>query len=179
MKKIFYLIVSVLLFTGCTQLSNTPTKRVEEFLKSYQTLDNDVLNDLDNVITREISFNNNQQKEYRDIMKKHYQNLTYEVKEETIDGNNATVTVEITVTDFSKVMQETESYMNNNIEQFNDELGNYSMSRYNDYRLQALKSAKEKVKYTIDLTLTKKNDEWIMNNIDKITYDKINGIYNY
>ena len=119
MKKLLYLFV-VLLFTGCNQLSNTPTKRVEEFLKSYQTLDEKVLNDLDNVVNQDVTLSKQQQDTYKDIMKKHYQNLTYKIKDDTIDGNNAIVTAEITVTDFSKALQEANSYMNNNIQSFND-----------------------------------------------------------
>lgn len=179
MKKLFCLFISVLLFTGCTDLSNTPTKRVEEFFKNYQVLDTDVLNDLDNVIANDVTLNVTQADTYRSIMKKHYQNLTYEIKDDTIDGDNATVTAEITVTDFKKVIDEAERYMNNNINEFNDELGNYSISKYNDYRLERLKEAKDKVKYTIYLNLTKVNDKWVLNDIDQVTYDKINGTYNY
>ena len=120
-----------------------------------------------------------QQENYRDIMKKHYQNITYEVKEDKIDGDNATVTVELTVTDFTKIMREAENYMNSNIEQFYDETGNYNIVLYNDYRLDQLKKANEKVKYTVDFKLTKQNDEWVMNDLDQATYDKINGVYNY
>lgn len=178
MKKIF-LILTILLLVGCADLSNTPTKRVENFLKDYQTLDEEVLNDLDDVINNDITMDMNQVETYRDIMKKHYQNLTYEIKDDTIDGDNATVTVEITVTDFRNVLNEAESYLNNNMSEFNDESGNYSISKYNDYRLEKLKDAKDKVKYTIYLNLTKVNDEWILNDIDPITYDKINGMYRY
>lgn len=179
MKKVFWLFLIVLLFSGCTDLSNTPTKRVEEFLKKYQALDNDVLSDLDKVITNENNLSATQADIYRDIMKKHYQNLTYEIKDDKIDGDKAIVTVEITVTDFRRVIDEAESYMNNNIEEFYDETGNYSILKYNDYRLEKLKEAKEKVKYTIYLNLTKVNDKWTMDDIDQVTYDKINGIYNY
>ena len=102
-----------------------------------------------------------------------------EIKDDVIDGNNATVTAEITVTDFRKVMNESESYMNNNITEFSDEQGNYSILKYNDYRLERLNNAKDKIKYTIYLNLTKVNDEWVLNDIDQITYDKINGTYFY
>lgn len=178
MKKIF-LILTVLLLVGCTDLSNTPTKRVENFLKDYQTLDSEVLNDLDNVISNDITMSSEQRDNYRDIMKKHYQNLTYEIKDDIIDGDDATVTVEITVTDFGSVMNDAEAYMNNNLDEFNDESGNYSILKYNDYRLEKLKETKDKVKYTIYLNLTKVNDEWVLNEIDQMTYDKINGTYRY
>jgi len=178
MKKIL-LVIMLILFTGCTELSNTPTKRVEEFLKGYQTLDDKVLTDLDEVIKRDITLNAEQQNQYRDIIKKHYQNLTYEVKDEMIDGDNAVVTVELTVTDFSKVLKQTETYMNNNIDQFYDEAGNYNMISYNNYRLDEMKKSNEKVKYTVYFGLSKQEDEWKMNEINETTYDKINGVYNY
>lgn len=176
MKKIFYLFIALLL-SGCTDLSNTPTKRVEDFLKKYQTLDSQVINDLDNVIEDNFSLTNEQADKYKDIMKKHYQNMTYEIKDDVIDGDNARVTVEITVTNFSKTLKEVESYMNNNLSEFNDELGNYSIIKYNDYRLEKLKETKDKIKYTIYLNLTKVNDIWTIDKIDQITYDKINGIH--
>jgi len=179
MRKIFYLFICLLLFSGCTDLSNTPTKRVEDFMKKFQTLDNDVLTDLDSVIDENFSLTSEQTDKYRDIMKKHYQNLTYEIKDDIVDGDNARVTAEITVTDFSKVLNDAEIYMNNNLGEFNDDLGNYSIMKYNDYRLERLKETKDKVKYTIYLNLTKVNDEWTLNEIDQVTYDKINGIYNY
>ena len=62
-------------FTGCTDLSNTPTKRVEDFFKSYQSLDSEVLTDLDNVISDDITLNENQANLYRDIMKNHYHRM--------------------------------------------------------------------------------------------------------
>lgn len=178
MKKIL-LAFLIILFTGCTELSNTPTKRVEEFLKSYQTLDDKVVISLDDVVNQDTTLTEEQKDKYRDILKKHYQNLTYEVKDETIDGNNAIVTVELTVTDFSKVIKDSENYMNNNIEQFYDETGNYNMINYNNYRLDEMKKTNDKVKYTVYFSLNKKEDEWRMNQLDTVTYDKINGVYNY
>ena len=74
MKKILYVLLTVLLMTGCTDLSNTPTKRVEEFLKNYQSLDSNVLNDLDIAISNQHNFSTQQADIYRGIMKKHYQN---------------------------------------------------------------------------------------------------------
>ena len=178
MKKIVFIILSLLLI-GCNDLSNTPTKKAEEFLKKYQSLDQKVIADLNRVVNENTELNDSQKELYLDIMKKHYQNLSYEVKEETIDGDEAVVTIEITVTDFNKVLDEANEYMNNNKEEFNDENGNYNASKFNDYKLQKLKAAKEKVKYTIELDLTKTNGDWIVNNPDQTTYDKINGIYNY
>ncbi len=178
MKKLIGIGLCILL-CGCNDLSNTPTKKTEEFLKKYQALDNSVLTDLDNVLNSDNTLNENQKIMYKDIMKKHYQNLSYEIKNETIDGDEAIVTVEISVTDFKKVLDEANNYMNNNMEEFYDENGNYSISKFNDYKLNKLKDAKDKVRYTLEISLSKVNDEWQVNTQNQITYDKINGIFNY
>ena len=88
MKKIIsFLIAFVSIFSLCgcqANLNNTPTKQVEIFLGKYQTLDKDILDDLDKVIAEEESFNASQRDTYRGIMKKHYQDLEYNVKDETM-----------------------------------------------------------------------------------------------
>ena len=58
-----------------------------------------------------------------------------------------------------------------------EENGEYSESKYNDYRLEQLKNAKEKVKYTVDFTLTKVDGQWIVDDLSNEIRDKINGIY--
>lgn len=179
MKKILFIFMTSVLLLGCNNLSNTPTKKAEDFLKKYQALDSNVLNDLNEVVNEDSSLNEDQKTIYKDIMKKHYQSLSYEIKDETVDGNKAVVTVEISVTDFKKVLDEANNYMNNNPEQFEDENGDYSVSRFNDYKLEQLKNAKDKVRYTLELKLTKINGVWTMDTLSQDTYDKINGVYNY
>lgn len=177
MKKIFYIVLSALLLTGCGDISNTPTKQVEFFLNKYQTLDRDVIEDLDHVIENEAIFNNENSQKYRDIIKKQYKNLSYKIKEEKIDGDKAVVTVEITVIDFAKVLAEARDYKNNNIDEFKDEHGNYSETLYTDYVIDKLDKAKEKVKYTLDIGLTNIDGKWKLNEIDGDTEDKILGTY--
>ena len=177
MKKLVFLFLSLFLI-GCSDLSNTPTKKAEEFLKKYQTLDESVISDLNNVVN-ESDLNETQRSMYIDIMKKHYQNLSYEIKDETIDGDEAVVTVEIAVTDFKKVLDEANNYMNNNKEEFYDENDEYSVVKFNDYKLNKLKEAKDKIRYTIEIKLTKINEDWTVDKLDSKTYDKINGVYNY
>lgn len=176
MKKLVY-ILFLFLLVGCNDLSNTPTKKTEEFLKKYQTLDDSVINDLENVVN-ESDLNDEQKTIYIDIMKKQYQSLSYEVKDETLDGDEAITAVEISVIDFKKVLDEANEYLKNNEEEFYDN-GEYSVVKFNDYKLNKLKEAKDKVRYTIEIKLTKINDKWTVDNLSNETYDKINGVYNY
>lgn len=178
MKKI--LLLTLLLLTGCNTLdiSNTPTKKVETFLNNYQILTQDVLNDLDNVIEEQYNFSEEIKQEYKELIKKQYKNMQYEIKEEKIDGNTAEVTAEIIVKDYTKIINETELYKQNNIEQFYEN-DIYSENKYRKYLLEQLKDTKDKITYTIKLNLTKENNKWNLDELDEETEDKILGIYKY
>lgn len=179
MKKILAVILSIIILTGCSSSSDTPTKKVEKYLSNYQTLSEDVLKDLDDVVDRENDFNKEQKTKYKEIMKNHYKNLKYEIKDEIIDGDSATVTTEIEVTDYSKIIKEAEAYKESNPSEFNDSDGVYDITLFNNYRLDKIKDAKETVKYTIDFTLSKEGNEWIINPLSDIDESKILGIYEY
>ena len=94
-SKVLLMVMALFLIVGCGNMMNTPTKKVEEFLSKYQTQDKDVLDQLDDVIKEAGTMNDDQKETYRDLMKKQYQNLSYKIKDETEDGDNATVQVEI------------------------------------------------------------------------------------
>lgn len=175
------LILTILLgLCGCdNNLNNTPTKQAEIFLGRYQTLDNDVLSDLDRVIAEEESFIATQRDSYKSIMKKHYQELEYEIKDERVDGNKATVIVEIEVDDYSKAINDAENKLITSPEIFNDENGKYDHSKYVDYELNLMKNSKDKVKYTLDLTFTKKDKKWVIDKLSDTDMEKINGTYKY
>ena len=180
MKKIILVVFSLLLFTfGCENMMNTPTKKVEEFLSKYQKQDEVVLKQLDEVANNDNnSFNENQLKKYKELMKKQYKDLTYTIKEETIDGNNATVTVEIEVYDFNKALNNIESYYVGNPDEFKTDTGEVDTSKYMDYRLSELGKVTDRIKYTLNLTLSKHDKTWVMNNITEADRQKIHGIFN-
>lgn len=183
MKKVFAFIFMLFLVTGCACTANltkdTPTKKVETFFNHYQTLHTDVMTQLEDVISKETTFTEEHKTQYKDIMKKHYQDLTYEIKDEVVDGDNATVTAEIEVRDYSKVMQESETYRTEHPEEFNDTTGAYDINLFNAYRLEKLKAAQDKVKYTLNLTLTKIDDEWRLDDLSDIDESKIHGTYQH
>lgn len=179
MKKIFCTLLILLSITGCSlakDMDNTPTKKVEAFLNKYQTLDTDILTDLDDIIEKEDSFTSKQKDEYKDIIKSNYQKLTYTIKDEKIDGNDAIVTTQIEVIDYTKIISESNKYLKDHPEEFlkNDE---HDESLFVDYKLSAMKKAKEKIKYNIEFSLTRVEDEWILDNITNEIRDKINGNY--
>ena len=60
-----------------------------------------------------------------------------------------------------------------------DEEGKYDKTLFTKYRLDKLKEAKDTVKYTLDMTLTKVDDEWQLDDLSDIDEKKIHGMYEY
>lgn len=177
-KKIFVGIMVLFLAVGCGNMMNTPTKKVEEFLSKYQTQDEKVLAQLDEVIDSSGTMTKDQKDKYRDLMKKQYQNLSYKIKDETIDGNNATVQVEIEVYDYASSISESETYLTTNKEEFiKEDTKEVDDEKFMDYKLKQLSDVKDKVKYTINFTLTKTDDKWILDDITEIDRQKLHGLY--
>lgn len=176
MKKLLVFLLP-LFFIGCGTVSSTPTKKVESFMASYQTLDDPVVEQLEDTASAETKFNEEQKNDYIALMKRHYQDLTYEIKDEIIDGDEATVVVEIEVTDYSKKMTDAEKYLNEHKEEFTDQEGNYDESLFTAYRLNELKEAKDRVKYTLNIYLTKVDNEWRINDLTNTDRMKIQGMY--
>ena len=181
MKKMLIAFIMVLFLTGCNNdLMNTPTKRVETMLNNYVTLDEEVVDDLDNTLLEETVMTNDQKSRYKDILKRQYQNLSYEIKDEIIDGDTATVEVEINVYDYRKIIDEADDYLNDNQDEFLTEDGTTTdISKFNDYKLDLLEKAKDKVTYTLNLTLKKVDDKWTLDDLTDTEISKIHGLYAY
>ena len=178
MKKILLFLLP-LLFIGCGTMTSTPTKKVESFMAAYQTLEDNVLEQLKKTADEETKFNDEQKKVYIELMKKHYQDLKYEIKDEVIDGDEATVVVEIEVTDYTKEMEKASKYLNEHKEELNDNNGEYDESLFMTYRLSEITKATDKVKYTLNIYLTKIDNELQINDLSNIDRMKIQGMYQY
>ena len=97
--------------------------------------------------------------------------MTYKVKNEEIDGDNAVVTVEIDVIDYTKGLYDIVNYYNENSDEFNDD------NSFDKYRLDKFKKIKDKNTYTIDFTLTRINKKWNLDNPTSDIRNKISGMY--
>lgn len=174
MKKVLYLLVAIVLLTGCSctaNMGNTPTKKVEEYLNKYQTNDDDVVSDLDEVLTNDITLTDSERDEYSDFMKTHYRDMQYEIKDETIDGDTATVDAEVTVRNYADVVNEANDYRLNNADEFDDD------NTFASYRLDKLKEVTDTETYTITFHLTKENEEWKIDDLSDDDLRKLSGLY--
>ena len=132
MKKIALGIIAFLtliITSGCS-MDNTPTKKVENYLNNYKSLNETVLDQLDKVVDSDTIMTASQKNEYKDILKRQYQNLTYKIKDEVINGNDATVNVEIEVYDYYKINKESDSYYQTMPDEFKDANGNMKEEKY-------------------------------------------------
>ena len=57
--------------------------------------------------------------------------------------------------------------------------GNYDDSKFNDYKLDLLSKTTDRVKYTIYFSVTKVNDDWVLDKLTQTEQDKLLGIYEY
>ena len=174
MKKILYSLVAIVLLTGCSctaNMGNTPTKKVEDYLNKYQTNDDGVINDLDEVLTNDTTLTDAERTDYSDFMKTHYRDMQYEIKDETIDGDTATVNAEVTVRSYADVVNEANDYRLNNPDEFDDD------NTFATYRLDRLKEVTDTETYTITFHLTKEDEEWKIEDLSEDDLRKLSGLY--
>lgn len=70
-------------------------------------------------------------------------------------------------------------YLEEHPEEFQDENGEHDEKKFIDYRLDKMEENQETVKYTIDFHLTKKDDQWKMDELSKSDEQKLQGVYQY
>ncbi len=176
MKKWFIAILCMFSLVGCSigkDMTNTPTKKVEAYMDGYQKLDSSVLNDLDTLL-HDVEYTVDQKSRYKELMKKHYKDMKYEIKDEKINGDKATVEVEVEVRDYSKILSSKDIP-----DEIKDEEGNYTDEAYYNYQLDQMEKVEDKVKYTVTFYLTKTANEWKIDDLNESTMQKIHGIYIY
>ena len=204
MKKLFIvLLLSLFIVTGCGN-SMTPTGAVEDFLGKYQSMDSDVLAQLDKVVNDDTTMSDEQKKEYKSLMEKQYQYLSYKITDEEIVGDTATVDVEIEVFDYASSIRKSDEYYEKNKDMFeeayeddneskedmvdnnashegnvNTDDGNIvtQTKKYIDYKIEQMKTVTDKIKYTITFNLSKEDNEWVVDDISDIDRQKIHGLF--
>ena len=195
MKNIVAICLGLLLLVGCSNTMNTPSKKVEEFLGKYQKLDDDVLTQLDVVMDNDTEMNDDQKKDYRALMEKQYQNLSYKITDERIDGDTATVDVEIEVFDYATSVNKSKEYYDSHTDEFKQDNNDKNsdnvvedakdkvedtaedLKDFVEYKLKELKDVTDKTTYTMTFNLTKEDGEWKLQDISDTDRQKLHGLY--
>ena len=175
-RKILLLFTTILLITGCNDMMNTPTKRVEEYIGKYQILDSTVLTELDDVVDNS-DYSENYKEEYKELMIKQYQNLSYKIKSEQTNGDNANVIVELEVFDYNNALKEANDYIEEHSDEFLDDEKETRSEKIDHYKINAMKEVTDKASYTINFNLVKDNKKWVLEKISDSDLEKIHGLY--
>ena len=165
MKKKLLLLVLPFLLLACS-MSNTPTSKVEELFMKYQKVDNDISSGITSILDEQ-NLTPEHRTRYQKLLEKQYKNLSYNVKDEIIDGDNATVIVEVEVVDYK-----------NSINDLTFDSTIYTKESFDETKLDRLENAKDKVNYTLELTLTKDDEgTWKLNALTNEQIKKIQGMF--
>ena len=177
MKKIIILFILVFGLCGCKIEESTAKKTIELYFQSYNSLSDEVIRDLNRVVDGE-NYTDDQRRLYKDILKRQYKDLKYDIISESYNGDTAVVRAKIQVYNYYSVQKQAEEHLKKNINQFYND-GKYDNNKYLDYKLSLMNSTSERVEYTIDFNLVRENDEWVLNEITSSDLEKIHGVYNY
>lgn len=164
-KKLFLLGILVFLLVGCT-MGNTPTSKVEALFMKYQKLDEDIKSEIDEII-EEQNLTDTHKERYRKLIEDQYKNLSYEIKDELIDGDTATVLIEIEVIDYKKAIGD-----------LTFDISSDTKESYDEEKLKRLENAKDKVTYALEIKLSKdKDNNWKIDALTNEEIKKIQGMY--
>lgn len=177
-KKIFLIVSLLLLVVGCGCMKKTAKGAVQDYLNQYKNLSANVISDMDDVIDNE-NLTDTQKEKYREILKKQYQDLKYDIVSEKYDGDNATVDVKIKVYDLYKVQKDANDYLTTSGDEFKEN-GVFSNDLFMDYKLDKMKKTMDTIEYNITFNVTKDDKgNYKVSDLSNTDLEKIHGVYNY
>ena len=177
-KKIFLIVSLLLLVVGCGCMKKTAKGAVQDYLNQYKNLSANVISDMDDVIDNE-NLTDTQKEKYRDVLKKQYQDLKYDIVSEKYDGDNATVDVKIKVDDLYKVQKDANDYLTTSGDEFKEN-GVFSNDLFMDYKLDKMKKTMDTIEYNITFNVTKDDKgNYKVSDLSNTDLEKIHGVYNY
>lgn len=176
MKKIIIILLTIIL-CACS-LTDSPSLKVKEYLDNFNNLNENVIEDMESAIIKE-NLSSSNTSIYREVLTKQYKDLKYEIVEEKINNDKSEVKVKVTVYDLYNSKLESENYMNENQNEFFNDENIFDEEKYMKYRLDEMLKTKNTITHDITFNLTKENDEWKIDNIDREVLEKIHGLYDY
>ena len=173
-NKLLIFLFIILFITGCNRM-NKPSNEVEKLFINYNSLNSEVLMQLDSVLESE-NLTDVQKDKYKTILKKQYEDLKYNILNEEISTDTAVVSVEIEVYNLNKAIEQANKYLEENKEEFynDEELDN---EKFKDYKLDSMLSMNERTNYILELTLTNIDNKWHLDDLLESDRQKIHGLY--
>ncbi len=174
--KIIFIVTILFTMTGC--LSNmSPSEKAEELMDRYIKNDDSIIEELDEYMEQQ-NLNEEEKTRYKNIIMDEYATIQYQIKDEEINGDDATVTIDIEVKNLYKASILASTYFQEHKEEFyQDNL--YDESKFIDYKLSLMENMTETINYVIYIELKEIDGIWTILEMDNNTLEKIHGIYNY
>jgi len=163
MKKGIILFIGILILSGCSKMNATPTMTVSSFFQKYQNLDNDIRESLNLIVNKE-DMSKEEKEEYKSLLEKQYQNLSFKIKNEETYENNSLVEVEIEVLNYQNAKQQARKKTN-------------TKKNYIKEQLKEMGQVKDKIKYDLTIYLEKNKDIWKIKELTSEDIKKIHGIF--
>ncbi len=179
MKKIGILLITLIALVGCSCSSEKPSDAVEKYLNNYKNLDEAVMADLDEVVENENLDDDDAKEMYRNVLKRQYSDLVYEITDEEYNGDTAKVTAKITVYDYFKANKDAQDYSKEHEDEFLGDDKKYDAAKFMKYRLEQLKTTTETIDYSLTFDVKKDGSTWKVEQIDDEALEKIHGMYDY
>lgn len=177
MKKILGIFVCLLMVVGCSCSNDKAADAVEKYLNDYKGLSDNVLADIDELVENE-NLTDKASDTYKEVLKRQYRDLIYTIENEDYDGDTALVTVKITVYDLYKAQKDASEYLSEHPDEFLTD-GEYDNDLYMEYKLEEMRDTNETISYNIVFTITKSDGNWVVEQPNEETLEKIHGVYNY
>ena len=177
-KKISVVLFAIMLLTGCSCSinDNKPEEAVETFFEKYRAKDDNIIEQLKQTIENE-DLTDNQKERYQELMEKQYDQFAYVIKDVKEENNEATATVELTVLNYRSAILKAEEELKNNPDKFNDDEGNFQEEKYMDYKIEKMNEVTDTTTHTIELSLTKQNGIWDVDQLSSDDISKLHGLY--
>ena len=117
-----------------------------------------------------------QKNKYKEVLKRQYEDLKYKIRDNVISDEKAIVSVDVEVYDLKKVINDANNYLEENKDEFflDDVFDN---TKFWDYKLDKMLKAHDRINYTIDFSLTKIDDKWVLDELLETDRQKIHGLY--
>lgn len=179
MKRIIsvvLMVISVIILSGCLN-EVTPSDVVKDMFDDYINNSKTILEELDEYVEKQ-DLSSEEKKRYKDIIKKEYSTIKYNILEENIEETTAQVVVSIDVLDLYYANEQAERELLANPMNFYTD-GSYDVHKFIDYKLTKMENNEKRVEYTLHLKLMNSDGEWVLDELDDTTLEKIHGIYNY
>lgn len=177
MKKIFFLIITILLLTACNEITNAPKIKSEEMMMNYNKLSDGVIRNLDMTIVN-AGVDESNYEIVREAFKRQYKDLEYDIIKSTQNKKRACMDIKITVYDYKDTFNKANEYINQNKEKFmtDNTIDKIKIEKYiyNQY----LNTNKRK-NYKIKVNLYKEKDKWIIMDLSDKDLEKIHGTFSY